>query len=385
MNIRRFRARDVSEALSKIREALGPDALILETRRVAASSRGPGQVVVLAASDPGPGLPPRPSRARRDEEPSVARLPLPATEEIRAQFEAERDKVRYLSRLVASDHFSRLTPWAREVYLDLVEADVDAELAIGMLQGLGAQETGKARLATMRHRFRSLVRTGGHLAPGRGRRQILVLAGGPGVGKTTTCAKLAARLRDAGESVGLMSLDTIRMAGAVHLTSYGEVLGLPAAVAYTPGDVGELLNGPLGPVSTILVDTPGLRWTDLEGVLRLEGLLGAMPGAAVHLVAAASMRVRDQVRHLALFRPLKPSALIFTKLDETDSYGCLLTSSLKLRLPIATVCDGQRVPEDMHPADREELLDLLLDGMDLEGSEETGSHDAERILWNESA
>jgi flagellar biosynthesis protein FlhF len=190
------------------------------------------------------------------------------------------------------------------------------------------------------------------------------------VGKTTTCAKLAARIRDTGHPVGLLSLDTIRLAGALHLNSYAEVLGLPSAIAYSPEEVEQSLEGLLSSMTTIIVDTPGIQWTDPEGVRRLQPLLEALPDAEVHALLAVSMRVRDQVRYMSTFKSLKPKAITFTKIDETDSYGCLFTTPLKAALPVAYLSDGQRVPQDLRSAGVDEIVDMVLDGMELMDQED---------------
>ncbi|MBU2692167.1 MAG: hypothetical protein KJ970_14695 [Candidatus Eisenbacteria bacterium] len=378
-------------ALSKVRESLGPDALILETKKTPASSRRPAQVVVLAASDPGPDLPPKPVRGPA----SVSALPIasspmtrtaPDTAGLQMELDKALDKIRYLSRLVSSDHFSHLTPWAREIYLDLIESDVDSSLALGILKILPPRHHGSADTAErLRRHIRSLVRVGGEIMPDIIHPQIIVMVGGPGVGKTTTCAKLAARIRDAGHPVGLLSLDTIRLAGALHLNSYAEVLGLPSAIAYSPEEVEEALEGLLSSMTTIIVDTPGIQWTDPEGVRRLKPLLAAMPGAQVHVLLAVSMRVRDQVRYVGTFRSLEPKAITFTKIDETDSYGCLFTTPLKASLPIAYLSDGQRVPDDLRVADTEEIVDLVLDGIELIDQENETPTVKERMTVHDTA
>jgi flagellar biosynthesis protein FlhF len=327
-------------------------------------------VEVLAARDPSGDLPPKP---RRKGPPAGAPAPAPRDlDTLRRELEAAQDRIRYLSRLVCTDHFSHLTPRARELYLDLVEAELDGTLAMGLLEDLPKRPAGEsAPSEALRRRLRPLVKVGATLSVGEPTRQSIAFVGAPGVGKTTTCAKLAAQLRDAGASVGLLSLDTNRMAGALHLQAYAEVLGLPVAVAYTPEEVASAVNGLLAPVSFVVVDTPGLSWSAPQGLRRLRELLDPLPGLRIHLLLAAPTRTRDQLRHLERFRALGLSGLSFTRIDETESYGAILTLSLKSGLPVGYLGDGQRVPEDLHTARVEELLDLLMEGLDdLAGGED---------------
>ncbi|MBD3336064.1 MAG: hypothetical protein GF355_11170, partial [Candidatus Eisenbacteria bacterium] len=297
-----------------------------------------------------------------------------------------RERIRYLSRLVASDHFSTLTPWAREIYLDLVEGDVDAALALGILKVLPAHHNGQPfAVEKLRRHLRGLLRLGGTIDAERPGRRIVVLVGGPGVGKTTTCAKLAAQLRDAGHGVGLISLDTIRMAGSLHLSAYADVLGLPSVVVYGPQEIPDALDGILAPVSTVLVDTPGVRWSDPEGLDRLREFVEVLPEAQVHILVSASMRVRDQVRYVSAFGRLKAQSIIFTKVDETDAYGSLLTTPLKARLPLAYISDGQRVPEDLAPARADEITELILEGLDFLSAGDGSAGGEERTQGYEPA
>lgn len=364
MRIRRFRARDMKGVLSLVREALGPRALILEARQSSSRHDGSRHVAAVAACDPDPDLPPKPPRNRDRQGAPRPAAPMATSPTATARdSESVADKVSFLSGLVASRHFSRLTPWARELYLELLQCEVDADLAFGILEAL-AHEDGVSPRDAVRQQIRPLLRNGGCLRPGRGGQQIVVLVGGPGVGKTTTCAKLAARLRDGGHSVGLLSLDPPAFGVHTSLESIGALLGLPAVHADSAGAVRDLLGGAFASLATVLVDTSGAVWSDGRWGSRLKGLLSGIPGVDVHVLVPAAMRARDQLRSVTAALPLEPQALTFTKLDETDRYGSLLSLPLKTALPVAYLSGGPRIPEDIQEARIDGLLDLITQGFD---------------------
>jgi flagellar biosynthesis protein FlhF len=363
MRIRKFRARDMKGVLSLVRETLGPKALILEARRSSSSSDGPQHVAALAACDPSPDLSPKTPR-RRDQQltsirPGQARASVPD-----GDLEAASDRISFLSGLVASDHFSHLTPWAREIYLDLLQCEVDPDLAFGILEALvQSHDGGELTAEALGQHIRPLLRTGGCLVAGGGGPRVVLFVGAPGAGKTTTCAKLAAHLRHRGQTVVLLSLEPDSFRVRPSLESIGAVLGLPAASADSNKAVRDLLGGAFASLSSVLVDTPGIVWKDDRWGKRLGSLFSGVPGVSVHILVPAAMRARDQLRSVTAMLHLKPAAITFTRMDETDRYGCLLSLPLRTSLPVAYLCDGPRIPEDIQEARVDNLLKLITSGL----------------------
>jgi flagellar biosynthesis protein FlhF len=349
--------------LSLVRETLGPKAFVLEARRSSSSADGSQHVAALAACDPSPDLPPKTQR-RRDHQLTSIRPGKAGASVQDGDLEAASDRISFLSGLVASDHFSRLTPWAREIYLDLLQCEVDPDLAFGILEALvHSHDGGELTAEALGHHIRPLIRTGGCLVAGGGGPQVVLFVGAPGAGKTTTCAKLAARLRHRGQTVGLLSLETESFRVRTSLESVGTVLGLPAASADSNRGVRDLLGGAFASLSSVLVDTPGIAWKDDRWAKRLGGLFSGIPGVWVQVLVPAAMRARDQLRSVMAVLPLNPAAITFTRMDETDRYGCLLSLPLRTGLPVAYLCDGPRIPEDIQEARVDKLLKLITSGL----------------------
>lgn len=432
MHIKKFEARDLKEALARIREELGPEAVILETAAQPRPRRG---VTVLAALprdagapyavEPGsvtvvPGVPsaergvfrrPLPLRLETAETPlailggggqggtnlggspirawtptaavgpvtdaafpapprgPVAVVPFPTivsarTQEAEEEVRALRARVEHLNRLVRSDHFSAVPLPLRQLYFDLTDAEVDADLVFRILERMGSApipgQFTPAPPGELRAYLRSLVLTGGAAEPGG--RRVLALVGPTGVGKTTTLAKIAG---DAcfhrGLSVALVSSDSYRVFGAQHFGAYAALMGLPFYAVGSALEMRTLLSGPLVDADLVLVDTSGRSPNDPGGIAEIQQLLAACPELDVHLALSANMRARDLALALDAFSVLPVHHLVFTKLDEATSRGGVFTTALKARRPVSWLGTGQGVPDDLEVATAAALTHGLLE------------------------
>lgn len=312
--------------------------------------------------DPGPGAPTVDADVERPASRSSARRgPAVGTTETSAATPAlEQELVRlrernaYLGRLVRSEHFSAIPLPLRALYLDLCEAEVDANLAFQILLRMG-EAPGRGGfapvpVAEILPRLESMIAVGGDARPGDPRR-VIALVGPTGVGKTTTLAKIAGQVAfEQRRKVALVSTDAYRVFGAQHLGSYATLMGLPFATAGTSAEMRNLLEVDFADRDLILVDTSGRSPRDPEGIEEIHGILGACPEADVHLVLAANARVRDMAFALEGFSRLPLRHLIFTKLDETTRRGGLFTLALKARRPVSYLGTGQEVPDDLFVA-----------------------------------
>jgi len=338
------------EALAQIRRELGADALILESSR---ADDGSGRVVVRAAlpRNEATSAPTEPVRAAR-----TALADAPTT--VEAQVRQE-----YLSRLVRSDHFSAIPMPLREVYLELVDAEVDSNLVFQILKRMGNAplpgQFSPAPSTELLDYLRGLVAIGGAVTA-ETRRRVIALVGPTGVGKTTTAAKIAglAAFR-MGLRVALVSTDGYRIFGAEHLASYAGLMGLPFETVGSAAEMRGVLLGPLAAANLVLVDTTGRSPRDPEGIREIHDLLAAWPELEVNLVLAANGRVRDLSLALESFSLLPVRHLTFTKLDEATTRGGMLSLALKARRPVAYLGTGQEVPDDLEPASADALTDGL--------------------------
>jgi len=183
----------------------------------------------------------------------------------------------------------------------------------------------------------------------------IALIGPTGVGKTTTLAKLAARYARAhsARDVALITTDVYRIGAREQLYTYGRLLGMPVVEAADERALGEALTR-LADYKLILIDTAGLSQRDRALTDQLSWL-ARYPKIASYLVLPANAQPRDLDEVVHRFSVAKPQGTILTKLDETGRLGGALSLTIRRKLPIAYVTDGQRVPEDLQRAEPHRL------------------------------
>ena len=157
----------------------------------------------------------------------------------------------------------------------------------------------------------------------------------------------------------ILSLDTYRIGAAEELRSYASILGIGFQVLETTAALVQAFEEHRQK-DLILIDTPGLARGEMDCVADLARFLSTYPGIDTHLVLAASMRATDLKRAAERYEVFQPSKLLFTRLDETETFGPILNQSIHTGKPVSFLSRGQRIPEDLEPATEEMILDLVL-------------------------
>jgi flagellar biosynthesis protein FlhF len=191
---------------------------------------------------------------------------------------------------------------------------------------------------------------------------VIALVGPTGVGKTTTIAKLAARfcLRHGNRQLALITTDGYRIGAQEQLHNYGRILDIPVRTATTATELSDVLHT-LAEKRLILIDTAGMGQRDLQLTARLNMLRsGNHPVQALLTLAATTQRsaITHAIRAYSVIRPI---AAVLTKIDEAASLGDAISPLVDAGLPLAFVTDGQRVPEDLHPAKARLLVERAIE------------------------
>ena len=204
------------------------------------------------------------------------------------------------------------------------------------------------------------LRVSGPLLSGKGDRTIAMMIGTNGAGKTAAITKLAAHYQlEEKKSVAIVSLDTYRLASVEQLRMYANVLGIPCESALSAKQAAASVRRHAD-ADVILLDTAGFGQKDLELVHTLHHLLKDEPEVQTHVVVSATTREQDLTRQVAQIHSLPLLRLLFTKLDETDSFGALYELSHQSGIPLSYWSAGQRVPEDIEVATPQRLAECLV-------------------------
>ncbi|MDA0833547.1 MAG: flagellar biosynthesis protein FlhF [Planctomycetota bacterium] len=251
------------------------------------------------------------------------------------------------------------------LYTQLIDAEVEDELARDLIFRLprhdrSAPSDMHAAQSLLTAMVSSEIHCGSVIAPDRNRRKVVALVGPTGVGKTTTIAKLAAnfRLRD-NIRMGLVTVDTYRIAAVEQLRTYAEIIDLPMKVVTSPSEMRRALDE-LSGLELVLIDTGGRSPRDEMKIQELKNLLSEAEVDEVHLVLGLNASLRSLDSTVEMFRQVNVSSLLLSKLDEAPSLGTILSLSRKFPWPISYVTTGQDVPDDIEPAHPDRLARLIL-------------------------
>lgn len=437
MKIKRYTAPDMRQAMQKVREDQGPDAVILSSRRVDGMNEiiaaidydealvrqavsqmrnaapAPQAPVVHARK---PATPPAAKAASQDpvavREPAPAHVPadeaarllmqrtLPRKGQARVAAEQARRDSGEVAAAPAASHaapaaavrahgpaapsdatyqrmqremtqlrqlleaqlsslawnaLDRRQPLRTQVLRDLTRLGIEADVATDILEDLPddmtAEQSRYLPLGLLSRRLtiggKDFVEHGGAIA----------LVGPTGAGKTTTIAKLAARVAEKhGHSqVALICTDDYRIGAQDQLTQYGRLLGVASYQARNSAELGKLLVH-LADTRVVLIDTPGMNHRDERLVALLDTLRANAGRVRSLLVLPANTQAAALEESLRTYSALDPDGCVLTKLDETPSLGPSISVLIRNALALHYTTDGQRVPQDIAVADARRMV-----------------------------
>ncbi len=424
MIIKKYVVEQMQQAMKQIKEELGPDAIIVSTQKV----RGSGliglvkkKLEVTAVLDEPKELP-APPKFKQIAEPAEPKpivldiQPVRTVEEhhnpivyeaanlIRSQNqtengneEAEKDAAALLlptefkplydeavNRLQEEQEGERL-PAMTEQPLNktdqaynsdfkyrwrkkLIDLDIDRDIAEKLLSGLEAEVnsgTGQRDDLTklvLIDKVTDLIKPAYQDAK---QPKFIAFIGPPGVGKTTTLAKLATRMKLLqGKKVALITVYTYRYGTADQLKIYGEAIDVPVEVVMTPAELRQATERHADK-DYVLIDTVGRSSKNTGHVLELKGFLETIAEPKhIYLVLGAPTKERDLFRMIKDFQIAHYNGYIFTKTDETETLGSLLNVVAKTGLPVLYTTYGQTIPDDIEIMQPRKLARLIFRSVD---------------------
>ena len=199
-----------------------------------------------------------------------------------------------------------------------------------------------------------------------GHADYVFFIGPTGVGKTTTLAKLASKLKlEKKLNVALLTADTYRIAAVEQLHTYANILQVPLRVVYNETELKDSLED-LKSFDIVLVDTAGRSHRDPEQTDDLRRLLEAVPEERrqVYLVLSVATKYNDLIKITKTYSDISDYRLIFTKLDETSCLGNIFNIKMLTGVPLSYATFGQKVPNDISRLDAQTIARHLLGGED---------------------
>lgn len=396
MKIKHYKAPDMRTALRQVKDAQGPDAVILSSRRIA------GGVEVVAAIDYD-GEEAMTEQLAQSVAPADVRLPASpyaaASERVQqvsrnisnggasqfagfaeqqprddlARFELAdansdvNEELRSLRRMLenqlatlAWNDLARRSPIQTELLKQLTQLGLSQDLATEIVTQLPARlELAEAHRLSLALLSRRIEATGERWMDGGG---VVALVGATGVGKTTLIAKLAARwvLRHGPRDIALVTTDSVRIGAQEQIHTLGRLLGVPAFAIDGAAEVAGALEH-LQDKRLVLIDTAGLSPRDPRLEQELATLASASKRMETSLVLSAAAQAGAIEEAVMRFAAAQPTTCMLTKLDEATSLGGALSTLIRSRLPVTYVSEGQRVPEDLAPARAHQLIARAVD------------------------
>ena len=391
MKIKKYVARDFKTAIQRAKEEMGREAIILHTRQI---KKGgilgllyPPRVEITVVVDD--KLQVNTDRYRLESVPGKTA----ATTEISASSDTinptsstnsretssredemllEMQKMKHLmsdikSRMYEVEVIKGIPEQVQQFYKTLIINNVDREIAFKVVNSVasrlpkdGISDDVWARDVCL-HTLQEVIQQAQpiQVKPG-GKGMIVFMVGPTGVGKTTTIAKLAANLTFLdNKSVALITLDTYRVSAAEQLRTFAEIIGIPISVVFNPADM-MLAIEQYRERDLIFVDTAGRSPYNSEQMEELREFIDIARPDETILVMSVNTNNNDLINIYQSFQSIGVDKLIFTKLDETCSYGTILNVLHETKKPIAYFTTGQNVPDDIEVPDSLRLAQMLL-------------------------
>jgi len=359
--VKSYFASSVQDAIETARQEMGVDALLLKSRPAPAEARHLGEFEIVfgsyAQAQPAAPDPPPASQG---------------VDDLRRQMDEIRSLL--LRNAVAAGSIHDRQPLLEQLLLDAgIESALAAEIEDGVQNRLNLRSVHEISRVRKPREWESnavlqdaLLQEATAEIAGRFNVQpelsrITALVGPPGAGKTTTLVKLAvSQCMTAGRPVRLISTDTQRIGAAEQLRTFAAILGVPFQTAESTAALAQAIDNTPSNTS-VLVDTPGLGPAMLGDFgNELAAFLVNRQEIDTHLVLTATGRPKDLAAAANRFEVFRPSRLIFTRLDETDSRGPLFCEAARGGKPISFLCGGQLIPEDIEPATKSRITESLV-------------------------
>lgn len=371
MRLKSYFAATVEAAMHQARIELGDDAMLLDSRSAPQQARHLGAYeVVFALPEPAAqeAAPAARSTAGKENPRFASDLA-----DLRRELDRMRNSVERSSSLAAAAAGLLHDPEVARCYSELVASDMLPEIAQELIVSCSPSPSAAAGAFRTQDRLRDAVfeqisrrlrvqPQAGHPQRVQSANPAVCLVGPPGAGKTSCLVKLAITYGlPSRKPLLFLSLDNLRVGAADSLLHYATLIG----GAFLAADSGRQLVQMVAEHRNkywIWIDTPGFGPREADAIAELSEAVRSISEIDTHLVLSAAMKSSDLRVAAARFAPFEPKKLLFAHLDETDTYGGILSALVVSGLPVSFLSSGHQVPEAIEPASNRKLLALLAEG-----------------------
>jgi len=367
MMIKSYFANTVEDAMAQARQELGPEAMLVNNRKSSLETRHLGAYEVVFVTEMPAGEQAESAPPAGTQKTAVGDRFTQQMTELKRELEGMR---RTITRsALAPAGWRDRSPHGSDAYGTLTASEVSPELAREIIDAAELRiakpasfKSGTAFRIALVEELESRFQVQALLGRGESRPRIVALVGPPGCGKTTTLVKLAVNYGLAARRPAmLLSMDTYRVAAADQLRSYSAILGVGFQLVETVAALAQAIEENHGK-ELIFLDTPGLGPAEVANYSSLARFLTAREDIDTHLAVSCSMKSADLCRVVDSFEAFRPRRMIFTKLDETGSFGPILNEAVRTGKSLSFFTTGQRIPEDLEAVTKSRVAELILGG-----------------------
>lgn len=383
MKVKRYIVQDMNEAMIKIKSELGIDAVILNTRKIKTGGffkffKKPLLEVVAAIDEPLTSTiieNPKKEVIAEKFKPEIVEKPI--IQETIAKEPIPNNELQELKEMVTSlikkvENIEHATPvldqTPEDKYIEFLNAlDIQESISKKILEIVQRQinindknhETILNAMKVIAREYLGDIKTID--TDMLHKPNVYMFLGPTGVGKTTTLAKIAARLALVeNKKIGLITADTYRIAAVEQLKTYSEILGIPLEVIYEASELQDAIER-FKDKDYILIDTAGRSHKSKELKSDYDELVRYLKDVKIYLVMSMTTSFKDLKSIIDSYGFLKEYRLLFTKLDEATSYGNILNMKVLTGKPLSYFTIGQSVPDDIEVADKERIIQYIFD------------------------